>query len=241
MATLRSVVGTSLRDWDRVLHVIRQIEKSNESIWTMMQSHRRLHHWLEEQPLRDKESLTELARRGWFLGPRMPVAAIPQLGSAVEGTPNEVDGVVGQHVRRHLDDIEAALIESYPHRSHLLQEAFWAHRTCKYALSIPVFLTQADGIFYERFEKLLFSEKGNNAVSTFSSEVRGRFFQAVLHPLTVATPLWEDTRCLDDTFEGLNRHQILHGMKVDYNTELSSLKAISLLDILLWVLNRPAD
>ena len=202
---------------------------------------RRLHRWLEEQPLRDKKSLTRLARRGWFLGPRVPVAAIPQLGRALEDTPNEVDVAVGQHVRRHLDDIEAALIESYPHRSHLLREAFEAHRECKYSLSIQAFLTQADGIFYERFGSLLFTKGRKDAVSAFSSEVRGRFFQAVLHPLTVATPLWEDTRCLDDTFEGLNRHQVVHGMKVDYNTELSSLKTISLLDNLLWVLNRPAD
>ena len=200
----------------------------------------RLHRWLVEQPLHDKESLTKLARRGWFLGPHMPVAAIPKLGRAVESTPNEVDMVVGLYVRRHLDNIEAALIESYPHRSNLLWEAFGAHRECKYSLSIQAFLTQSDGIFYERFGKLLFSEKGKDAVNAFSSEVRGHFFQAVLYPLTANVPLWAHTRSLDDTFEGLNRHQVIHGMRVDYNTELSSLKAISLLDNLLWVLNRPA-
>ena len=201
---------------------------------------RRLIRWLEVQPLHDRESLTKLARRGWFLGPRMPVAAIPRLGSAVEVTPTEVDLVVGRHVRRNLCDIEAALIGSYPSRSLLLREAFEAHRECKYSLSIQAFLTQADGIFYERFGELLFTKGRKDAVSVFSSEVRGRFFQAVLHPLTVATPLWEDTRRLDDTFEGLNRHQVLHGMRADYNTELNSLKAISLLDNLLWVLSRPA-
>ena len=202
---------------------------------------RRLHHWLEEQPLRDKESLTKLAHRGWFLGPRMSVAAIPRLGRAVEGMPDEVDVAVGQHVRRHLDDIEAALIETYPHRAHLLHDGFWTHRQCKYAASIPFFLNQADGIFYDRFEKFLFSKKGSGAVSAFSSELTGRFFQAVLHPLTLVIPLWEDTRRLSDTFDGLNRHQVIHGMKADYDTELNSLKAISLLDNLVWVLNRPAD
>ena len=207
----------------------------------MMQSHLRLRHWLEDQPLQDRESLTKLALRGWFLGPNMPVAAISRLGRAIEDMPDEVDEAVGQHVRRHLDEIEAALAESYPHRSHLLQEGFWAHRQCKYALSILAFLTQADGIFFERFEKYLFMKERTDAVNAFSSEVGGRFFQAVLHPLTVTTPLWGHTRFLDDTFDGLNRHQVLHGMKVDYNTELSSLKAISLLHNLFWVLNRPAD
>ena len=202
---------------------------------------RRLHRWLEEQPLRDKKSLTKLARRGWFLGPRMPVAAIPQLGRALEDTPNDVDVAVGQHVRRHLDDIEAALIETYPHRSHLFQEAFGAHRECWYSLSIGAFLEQADGIFYDAFGSLLFTKGRRGAVSAFRSEVTGRFFQAVLYPFTVDTPLWVHTGTLDDTFEGLNRHQVLHGLKTDYNTELNSLKAISLLDNLVWVLNRSAD
>ena len=200
----------------------------------------RLLRWLEQHPLQDKESLTKLAHRGWFLGPRMPVAAIPRLGSAVEGRPNEVDLAVAQHVRRQLDPIEAALIETYPPRAHLFREAFGAHRESKYALSIPVFLSQADGVFHDRFGKLLFSKKSSAAVTDFNSTVRGRFFQAVLHPLTISVPLWGHTASLDDTFEGLNRHQVMHGLQVNYDTELNSLKAISLLDNLVWVLNRPA-
>ena len=237
---LSSVAGAIQRDRDRILRVVLQIEKSNEFVQKIVQRQQSLRRWLEEQPKHDKESLTKLARMGWFLGPRMPVAAIPRLGSAVGSFPDEVDVVVGQHVRRHLDDIEEVLIESYPHRSHLFQDAFWAHREGKYSLSIQAFLTQADGIFCDRFGQHLFRKGGKEVVSTFSSEVRGRFFQATLHPLTQSTPLWEDSRSLEDTFDGLNRHQVLHGMKVDYNTELNSLKAASLLDYLSWVLDRRA-
>lgn len=201
----------------------------------------RLLRWLEEQPLQDKESLTKLAHSGWFFGPDMPVAAIPRLGSAVEFMPDEVDIAVAQYIQCHLDQIEAALIGTYPLRAHLLQEGFRSHRESRYALSIPLFLSQADGVFHDRFGKFLFSKRGNAAVGAFSSEVRGRFFQAVLHPLTISTSLWVHTNSFDDTFEGLNRHQVIHGMKVDYDTELNSLKAISLLDNLAWVLNRQSD
>ena len=197
--------------------------------------------WLEKQPLHDKEALMKLAHRGWFLGPRMPADATTRLRRAVEDMPDEVDVAVGQHVRRHFDDIEAALIGTYPHRAQLFQEAFGAHRESKYALSIPVFLTQADGIFHERFGKLLFTGKRNAVVSAFSSVVIGRFFQSVLHPLTIDAPLWKSTSSLDDTFAGLNRNQVLHGLGTNYNTELNSLKAISLLDNLHWVLNRRTD
>ncbi len=201
----------------------------------------RILRWLEKQPLRDRESLTKLAHRGWFLGPRFPVGTIPQLGSSVEIRPSDVDEVVARHVRQHLDDIEATLIGLYPSRTYLFQEAFWAHREGRYSLSIQAFLTQADGIFCDRFGKQLFRGGSQEAASDFRSEVRGRFFQAHLHSLTQSIPLWMDSRCLGDDFEGLNRHQVLHGMKVDYNTELNSLQAVSLLDYLSWVLNRQAD
>ena len=32
----------------------------------------RILHWLEKQPLRDRESLTKLAHRGWFLDHASP-------------------------------------------------------------------------------------------------------------------------------------------------------------------------
>ena len=213
-----------------LLRILRSLEKTVSIL-----------RWLEKQPLRDRESLTKLACRGWFLGPRFPVGAIPQLGSSVEITPDDVDEVVARHVRWHLDDIEAALIGFYPLRSYLFQEAFWAHRDSRYSLSILAFLAQADGIFRERFGKQLFRQGSEGAVRAFSSEVRGRFFQAHLHPLTQPIPLWVDSRYLGDDFEGLNRHQVLHGMQVDYNTELNSLKAISLLDYLSWMLNTRAE
>ena len=241
MTTLRTALRTVQRDLDRIQHVIHMLEITNQLIRKVMRTHLRLHHWLEEQPLRDGESLERLAERGWLLGPRMPVAAIPQLSSLLNDAPDEVDIVVAQHVRRHLNSIEAELIESYPHRSHLFQEAFWAHRHGKYVLSVPVLLEQADGIFYDRFGSLLFSKRRKDEVVAFSSEVRGRFFEAALHPLKGDVPLWMDTRSLDDTFEGLNRHHVIHGMKVYYNTELNSLKSIALLDYLCWVLNRPTN
>ena len=153
--------------------------------------------------------------------------------------PNEVEVAVGQHVRWHLNAIEAALIETYPHRSHLIQEAFGAHRECRQSLSIQAFLSQADGIFYERPRISLFTKSGPGVASAFSKMVTGRFFRAALHPLTLAIPLWKHIHCLPDTFKGLNRHQVLHGMKADYNNELNSLRAISLLHNLVRAVDPP--
>lgn len=244
MATIDKLYQVMMKNRNLVNQAFVQFEKSSKflrDIHHIEEGFQRIRYWLEVQPRRDRESLTKLAHRGWFLGPNWPVSAISVLGRQVEVAPHDVDEDVGQYIGRNLD-IEARLVESYPHRSKLLQEGFWAHRKQKYALSIPLFLAQADGLFYDRFQENLFRKRGReDAAKGFTSEVKGLFFRAVLYPLSESTPLWEDSRSLEENFGGLNRHQVLHGMKVDYDTEISSLKAISLLDYLNWVLNRPTD
>ena len=62
-----------------------------------------------------------------------------------------------------------------------------------------------------------------------------------LHPLEVTLPLWMskgDRAKRRDLFVRLNRHQVLHGEPVDYGTEENSLKAISLLNYLHWILSQ---
>lgn len=242
MATLQSIAEKLNRHFHRIQSIRRRIEWRDEFIQRILERQLRIKYWLEEQPKRDRQSLMKLAQRGWFLGPHWPVSAIPKLGAAIVEEPDEVDMDVAQYIRGHLDNIEIRLVELYPRRSHLFTEGFWAHRQRRYALSIPVFLSQADGLFYDRFDKNLFMTKGRTeAVSDFGSEVIGLFFQAVLHPLGESIPLWEGTHYLEENFEGLNRHQVLHGIRMDYGTEINSLRAISFLDYLAWVLNRSAD
>ena len=202
-----------------------------------------LRDWLEEQPERDKQSLAKLADRGWFLDPNMPVANIGLLARAIEEYPNDVDTAYSGFIRNRLDEIEWELVAAYPSRNHLLRDAFEAHRKAQYTLSVPVFLTQADGIFRERFNKELYDSKRQGVSraitdNTYRSSCQDRFFRAVLEPFKVPSPLWNSQGELDKAFTGLNRHQVLHGMSTDYDVELNSLRAVSLLSNLRWVLNR---
>jgi len=45
----------------------------------------------------------------------------------------------------------------------------------------------------------------------------------------------------DDKFNELNRHQVLHGESTSYDSEINSLKAISLINYLAQVLMKPED
>ena len=200
----------------------------------------------EEIAERDKKSLTKLAQMGWFFGPHMAVSAIPRLGRAVESHPDEVDEYFGRHIRANLDEIEEELVRYCPHRSEFLEKGFKAHREGDYEISISIFLQQADGIFNDRYgragagnESLFTKRSREKQIKTFieSEFLAGRsIMQAHLHPFTESIPLWKGTRDLEDTFKGLNRHQVMHGTSVRYGTELNSLKAVSLLSCLSWVL-----
>ena len=176
----------------------------------------------------------------------MAVSDIPRLGKAVECHPDEVDAYFGQHIRANLDEIEEELVRYCPHRSEFFEKGFRAHREGDYKTSIQHFLIQADGLFNDRYgragagnESLSSKYSREKQIKTFidSESLAGRsFMQAHLHPFMESIPLWNHTRYLDDTFEGLNRHQVIHGTSVRYGTELNSLKAVSLLSCLSWVL-----
>ena len=197
-----------------------------------------------EQPERDRKALQRLGEGGWFFDPEMPIILLQILVLLFDQHPNKMAEWLRDFFRKRLDVIEGKLIDSYPHRGHIFRQAFEAHREGKYGLSVPVFLTQADGIFWERTpenQSLFISMQRKTASSKYSSQISHRYIEIWLHPLFILLPLWMNKSERDDrseSFVGLNRHQVLHGVSVDYDTEQNSLKAISLLSYLQWILSR---
>lgn len=193
-----------------------------------------------EIPERNRKALQRLGEEGWFLDPEMPLSILQEIERLFDEHPDEMTEWLSNFFRGQLDVIEGALIDSYPCRGHLFQQAFEAHREGKYGLSIPVFLTQADGIFWERTtrRKNLFSEQRKSTYKEYVSQISDNYILAYLHPLSNTLPLWMNQKERGDSFVGLNRHQVLHGESVDYGTEPNSLKAISLLSYLRWIFSK---
>ena len=136
---------------------------------------------------------------------------------------------------------------AYPRRSQILHDAFEAHRTGKYTLSIPVFLSQADGIWYDQFSKDFFrSGERENTVQNCKNDPQLQYIVTILTLLEPKkqgnnNPLWANETERGSSFDALNRHQVLHGESVDYATEPNSLKAISLLDCFRGICRRVAQ
>ena len=202
--------------------------------------------WIQRQPRRDEQTavtLATLATFGWYCDPEMPPSATAGFARALaQGSARGVVEDIAAHFRDRVGEIEIEICERYPSRESIVRDAFDAHRAGKYNLSIPVFLTQADGVWWDRFGIHFFSRhRGRSLRSANLDDIQSCVFEVFYRVFELSAPLWmsQSERAAD--FRHLNRHQVLHGEVVDYGTEYNSLKAISLLAYLSWVLNAPWD
>lgn len=177
-----------------------------------------------------------LAEHGWFIqGDYTPLAAIYPLADMFRvGRVKEANRQMCEHIRSCAKDIEESLIQDYPKRSIILKRAFDALSDGDYVVSVPMMLSQADGIGREIIAPYIknfsitstkpqsqqaiqdfISNKG--AIGAFTSEI----FQAILGVSQLNVSEGHRLR----TSDGLNRHAVLHGLDTEYATELNALKS----------------
>ena len=203
---------------------------------------------LEQLSKQQQECLETLSAHGWFLSPDTPIEQL-QLFTDSLGA-NDSSGIkdaICSHFRMRIDSIESELSKSYPLRSQILHDAFEAHRAGKYTLSVPVFLSQADGIWRDQFRENFFHK--NKLKSTMQDCKNDPQLQNVATMLNLLeprepgknNPLWANKKERGVLFDALNRHQVLHGESISYSTEQNSFKAISLLTCFQGVCRRVAQ
>jgi len=193
-------------------------------------------------PQRTRKELRVLAGRGWYVDGELPANAPGILVDELEGgRVDEIDAVLVEYFRDRLLAIKERLVQQYPHRATFLDKAFKAHERGEYELSVPVLLAQADGICKDCTNLLLFRGKDRRPeIASYVQETfaADEYRAALLSPLTEEHPISATEARRPADFEGLNRHLVLHGESLTYHTEVNSLKAVSLLSYLIWVLDR---
>ena len=200
---------------------------------------------LGELGKQQQECLETLSGHGWFLSPDTPVEQLQVFADSFgENDGSGKKDAISSHFRKRIDSIESELSTSYPHRSQILHDAFEAHRAGKYTLSVPVFLSQADGIWRDQFHKNFFQKrKRKSTLQDCKNDPQLQYVATMLTLLEQSNnnPLWANESERDDLFDALNRHQVLHGESVDYATEQNSFKAISLLTCFQGICRRVAQ
>jgi hypothetical protein len=188
----------------------------------------------EQIPPVIKESMKAMMDYGWYpdINSFAFRALIEFKKETIESSIDDINGAFVEYYKNELSAIKDQLYTKYPKRKEIFQAAFEAHENGNYLLSVPVFLTQIDGIAIDEFEYHFFMKKDKNpktALALKAIQGLGEFSLALLIPLQLDQPIMHRQDKRNENFTGLNRHQVLHGEVVDYGTEINSYKTISLL------------
>jgi len=192
---------------------------------------------IEQIHMRDR--LRTLVHAGWFIDPEMPLTLVRNLAEALEdGEENSAEQVLLQYYRTSGSATLERVCRQSPGRAGIIKQAYLAHEQGKYALSVPVFLMQADGIADDVHKgRQLFSKAVRRSVGALASEHEvGSDEWVYLSVYAEDSPLVKNTKDLGPGFDGLNRHGVLHGTDLTYCTEVNSLRALSALGYAAFVL-----
>ena len=191
------------------------------------------------EPTRD--GVVRLAKQGWFLDLGMAVKDMIELEELLEqGKVDEAESQLTAHFRASLSRIESDLNRLYPKRARFVSAARRAHEAGDFALSIPLLLAQADGTCRDAIGVQLFKRKQSKgakemkvepATADYAKSVGvDSFNAALLAPLAETLPISAVPDERGEGFNQLNRHQVMHGESVEYDTEINGLRAWSLLN-----------
>ncbi len=185
---------------------------------------------LRTLPLRLRENLTSLAEVGWYLDAEMSIPDVLEFSEdLLTNSAEAIDAELSAYFRDVLDRIEEDLIDRHPHRARLISEAFTAHRHGDlYGLAVQGFLSQAEGVCFDRTNKQLFNKSGPQSLAgKVDPDTLDHIYLGLLGsniPLTAGATRRKESGAK------LNRHAVMHGESTDYGTEVNSLKAISFLN-----------
>jgi hypothetical protein len=225
-------------------HLATTLERLNDSLRGLDTSaFAALQQSFQELPPRIHEAVLLLGLHGWYFDLGMTFPQLWHLQEALSnGNVNEAEEALIEYFERESEEIEQSVAEIFPKRSHLIRAAFGAHRRQEYELSIPVFLTQADGMCKDTINQYLFLKKDKKPQTAVYVEqiVTDGFRASLLSPLGQTLPISASERERPVGNTALNRHAVLHGESLDYGTKANSLKAISLINYLAQILKGTA-
>ena len=174
--------------------------------------------------------ILSLFQAGWAVDPDQPILFV-RLAIGEFGDFSEADQWISNHYESRMDEMQLALTTRHPDRAPVLADALDAHREGRYTLSVPVLLSQADGIIGSRYERTqLFSRSRHHGLASQVKEMdHGQLSTMWAEIMSGKAEVSSNTQDLPEGFEGLNRHAVMHGTDVNYGTKANSLKAISML------------
>lgn len=180
------------------------------------------------------------AEMGWYLNWETPLSSCYE---AISAGKQDLDRFMVMHLEHDWEQITNEITNYCPNRFHVLKEAFTLHQEGRYIASIPLLLSQIDGICAEKLGAFLFSDhksRPGKIAALQSAKSTHLFLKLALTPLAIKSQYGESIGKSSKTHKekSPNRNGILHGSRkhLDYGTKLNSLKCFSLLAFVVFVL-----
>ena len=178
-----------------------------------------------------------LSDEGWYIDYGTAVSTLSGLYLHQIHTNSKVlDDYMVKFYKEKIRKIILFFEQHHQARYPILEKAFKAHKKKEFELSIPVMLTQIEGLFFDLTKKEIFSKgRGKNKDNTAKEWLDSKENNNINFRLSILQPLKENENITASFNEAknfpnaLNRNKILHGRDLNYSSELNSYKAISLL------------
>ncbi|WP_422380530.1 hypothetical protein [Marinicellulosiphila megalodicopiae] len=193
--------------------------------------------------------LTKLAvEKGWYLNEVFLFSILR------DGQVDDLDCLLQECILDEWDEYWAMIIKMSPDREHILTEAKSAFDSEMYSAAIHLLFSQADGVFYDKFAKNLFTNRGDVAKLEFGGHLtdlisrdsweslaeqykdasifRRMYNEVYKEGFSVkGTDLVKKTDSIlnEENLMIPNRHGVLHGIHKNYGSKLNALKCFSLL------------
>ncbi|WP_447731678.1 hypothetical protein [Rhodanobacter soli] len=200
---------------------------------------------LRNLPEKLQVGVTLLAQRGWFVDEEMGLSNISDSRTtAQDGALDQIDALMVAHFEQQLDKIEERLVAFAPPRARILRSVFGAVRRGDDDLAVPILLMQADGLCHDHgLGSFFIRDKKDRQIPIAMKRLldNGARTSLLYSPVYRVLPLYMTANERDESFTGLNRHQVLHGESVDYGTHENSLRAASFLNCIALLLRDSKD
>lgn len=194
---------------------------------------------IELWPEWQREYLQKASSFGWYFNWNTPASS--SLEAADRGK-KSLDLFMTAHLEHDWSDITNDILNFCPKRSKVLEEAFILHTEGRYLASIPLLISQTDGICAEYLGAFLFSEH-DRRTENIDQNLENNEDKA----LSIFLELLKDKNqfskgigksSAEHKEMAPNRSGILHGSRnhLDYGTKINSLKCFSLLAFVVFTL-----
>jgi hypothetical protein len=175
-----------------------------------------------------------LIQQGWYLSADLSAGVVFKLSDWFdEGELDKIEHGLRGFYHKRTAGIERSVVQRFPKRQRLLTAAFRAHRARDYALSVPAFLTQVDGISRDLWRANFFrSSQSNRSINRLVRDGRVPPLSATLRRQLLEPGSIRASSNGDGEGLRFNRHAILHGNDTEFDREEYSLRCIALLDFM---------